>query len=34
MGMAVPEQTPWGAATRKFAEDVAARTKGALTVNI
>ena len=34
MGMAVPEQTPWGAATRKFAEDVAARTKGELTVNI
>lgn len=34
MGMAVPEQTPWGAATRKFAEDVAARTNGELTVNI
>lgn len=34
MGMAVPEQTPWGAATRAFAEDVAARTKGELVVNI
>lgn len=34
MGMAVPEQSPWGAVTRSFAEEVANRSHGELTVSI
>lgn len=34
MGLAVPEQTPWGVVTQAFADEVAARTNGELTISI